>query len=448
MKRALPVQQAAWEACQSEGLDLVTDFAGVIQHVEPAFAAAVEKLAYAALHDGLTDLPNRALFLDRLRQAVARARRSGEPFAVAMADLDSFKSVNDSLGHQTGDVVLHAAAQRLRLSVREVDTVARLGGDEFGVLLPGVGDPAAARQVLCKIVEAFAASSIPVGDGSSVALTISVGASICPTHGEEEAVLMGAADRAMYQAKSDGGPAFRISGDREPTPAAPLRPEQPPLECDEALRLLARHVAIQRRVIHAGDWLFCAGDCFRHVYVLRCGTCKVIGRTPDGREQLVSLLFKGDWLGFEGIASGSYLYGAVAIDTGELWTMRYDALLQAGARSPAVLGLLHAAMSREIARERGTVAAHFALSADAKVANFLHHLAESLTQRGLRCDPITLRVTRAEIGSHLGLTLESVSRAISRLEREEVIQFGQNGRREVHIPKLDGLRDFVRRCPS
>jgi CRP/FNR family transcriptional regulator len=447
MKSALPGQPAS-SLCRTDELVAVTDFAGAMQHVAPAFAAAVEKLAHAALHDDLTDLPNRALFLDRLRQAVARARRSGEPFAVAIADLDSFKSVNDSLGHQSGDVVLRAAAVRLRLSVRQVDTVARLGGDEFGVLLPGVGDAAAARQVLCKIVDAFTASSIPVGDGSSVALTISVGASICPTHGEDEGTLMGAADRAMYLAKSDGGPAFRVSGDRQLAPEAPSRPEQPALESDEALRLLARHVAIQRRVIHAGDALFCAGDCFRNVYVLRCGACKVVRRGTDGREQLVSLLFKGDWLGFEGIANGCYLCDAVAIDTGELWTMRYDALLQAGARSPAVLGLLHAAMSREIVRERDAAVAHFALSADAKVANFLHQLAEGLAQRGLRSDPIKLRVTRAEIGSHLGLTLESVSRAISRLVREEVIQFGQCGRREVHIPRLDALHEFVRRCPS
>jgi CRP/FNR family transcriptional regulator, anaerobic regulatory protein len=448
MKNASPVQQLAWSMSSCDQLPAVSDFAGVLQHVEPAFAAAVEKLAHAALHDDLTDLPNRALFLDRLRQAIARARRSGEAFAIAIADLDSFKSVNDSLGHQSGDVVLRAAAVRLRLSVRQVDTVARLGGDEFGVLLPGVGDAVAARQVLRKIVDAFAASSIPVGDGSSVALTISVGASVCPTHGEEEGTLMAAADRAMYLAKSGGGPAFRLSGDRETAPDAPGLPEQPALESDEALRLLARHVAIQRQVIHAGDALFCAGDCFRDVYVLRCGSCKVVRRCTDGREQLVSLLFKGDWLGFEGIATGSYLCDAVAIDTGELWTMRYDALLQAGARSPAVLGLLHAAMSRQIIRERDAAVAHFALSADAKVANFLHQLAESLAQRGLCSDPITLKVTRAEIGSHLGLTLESVSRAISRLVREQVIQFGQCGRREVHIPRLEALHEFVRRCPS
>jgi CRP/FNR family transcriptional regulator, anaerobic regulatory protein len=412
--------------------------------------AAVEKLAHAALHDDLTELPNRALFLDRLHQAISRARRSGEPFAVALADLDSFKSINDSLGHQTGDTVLRAAAVRLRLSVREVDTVARLGGDEFGILLPGVADAVAAAHVLRKFVEAFAASPIRLGDASTIALTISVGASVCPIDGEDEAALMGAADRAMYRAKNGHGPPFRVNGDRDPAPGdgLPNLAQAATLEAEEALRLLAREVAIQRRVIHAGETLFRAGDCFRNVYVLRCGACKLISLAPDGREQLVALLFKGDWLGLEGIAGGTYACDAVALDTGELWAMRYDALVQAGARSPDTLGLLHAAMSREIVRERDATATHLALPADAKVAYFLQQLAERLAHSGLRSDPITLRVTRAEIGSYLGLTLESVSRAISRLAKEDVIQFGQSGRREVHIRKLAALHDFVRRYAS
>ncbi len=487
VENALAVKQAAWMMARSDEAALITDFMGVIQYVNPAFegitgyasheaigsspsilksgrhtrdfyralwstlragrefhgvlinrrrngeiyheektirplfnsqgrithflscgrdvserVAAVEKLAHAALHDSLTELPNRALFLDRLRQAISRARRSGEPFAVALADLDSFKSINDSLGHRTGDTVLRAAALRLRLSVREVDTVARLGGDEFGILLPGVADAVAAGCVLRKIVEAFAASSIQLDGGSAIALTISIGAGLCPADGEDEVTLMGAADRAMYRAKHGSCPAFRVSGDGEPAPNAGLASALQPvaLDVDEALRLLAQDVEIQRRVIHAGDTLFRAGDRFHTVYVLRCGACKLTSPGPDGREQLLSLLFKGDWLGLEGIASGYYACDAVAIDTGELWTMRYDALLQTGTRSPAALGLLHAAMSREIVRERQAAVAHFALSADAKVAHFLEQLAERLAH---------------------------------------------SSRREVHIPRLTTLHDFVRR---
>jgi CRP/FNR family transcriptional regulator len=196
--------------------------------------------------------------------------------------------------------------------------------------------------------------------------------------------------------------------------------------------VLTQHVPIQRRLVHLGDVLFRAGDAFRNVYLLRCGSCKLLGVGADGREQLVSLLFKGDWLGFEGIAEGRYACDAVAIDTGEIWSIRYDTLL-------------HAAMSREIARERDATAAHFTLPADAKVANFLYHLGRRLQRSGLRADPITLRVTRAEIGTHLGLTLESVSRALTRLVRENVIRFGESSRRELHIARLPALQEFVRR---
>jgi CRP/FNR family transcriptional regulator len=404
--------------------------------------AAVERLAYTAMHDSLTDLPNRGLFLDRVGQAIAQARRSGEPFALVLTDLDGFKSINDSLGHLAGDAVLRAAAQRLRLCVRTVDTVARLGGDEFGILLPGVADAAAAALVLRKIVDAFAELPLRLEGGAAVALSLSMGASLWPADGSDEGALIAVADRAMYGAKRGGGRGFRIGPEEV---ASAVAPSLPILDVEAGLRVLTQHVPVQRRIVHLGDILFRAGDAFRNVYLLRCGSCKLLGVGADGREQLVSLLFKGDWLGFEGIAEGRYACDAVAIDTGEIWSIRYDTLLQAGARSPAVLALLHAAMSREIGRERDATAAHFTLPADAKVANFLYHLGRRLQRSGLRADPITLRVTRAEIGTHLGLTLESVSRALTRLVRENVIRFGESSRRELHIARLPALQEFVRR---
>ncbi|HUD28208.1 MAG TPA: diguanylate cyclase, partial [Novosphingobium sp.] len=101
-----------------------------------------EDLTHRSLHDPLTDLPNRTLFSDRLEQACARARRSGDPFAVVMIDLDRFKEINDSLGHAAGDAVLVAIGRRMREHLREDDTIARLGGDEFAILLQ-MADPAA-----------------------------------------------------------------------------------------------------------------------------------------------------------------------------------------------------------------------------------------------------------------------------------------------------------------
>jgi CRP/FNR family transcriptional regulator len=105
-------------------------------------------------------------------------------------------------------------------------------------------------------------------------------------------------------------------------------------------------------------------------------------------------------------------------------------------------------MSREIARDRDSLMSVCTLPADARVADFLRYWAESLARGGLRTDQITLRMTRAEIGNFLGMTLETVSRALSRLARDKVIVFAEKGRREVQIPDVRALSSFVQRCLS
>src|SRR5690349_10077469 len=97
----------------------------------------------------------------------------------------------------------------------------------------------------------------------------------------------------------------------------------------DVLNLLSQLLAPQRRMLHAGDLLYQAGERFGNLYILNSGFCKVITMSPDGREQVVGLKFRGDWLGFDGIADGAYSCDAVAIDTGEAWVVRYDALLAA-----------------------------------------------------------------------------------------------------------------------
>jgi CRP/FNR family transcriptional regulator len=134
------------------------------------------------------------------------------------------------------------------------------------------------------------------------------------------------------------------------------------------------------------------------------------------------------------------------MDTGEVWVVRYDAALLACAGQPALLTVLHEAMSREIARDRDSLMSVCTLPADARVADFLRYWADSLSRRGLRTDQITLRMTRAEIGNYLGLTLETVSRALCRLEREGLIAFAGKGRRDVLIPEVRALTGFVQRC--
>jgi len=173
-----------------------------------------------------------------------------------------------------------------------------------------------------------------------------------------------------------------------------------------------------------------------------------VNLSPDGREQVVGLKFRGDWLGFDGIAQGRYSCDAIAMDTGEVWIIRYDALLAACLRQPALLNALHEAMSRVIANDSDSMMSVCTLPADARVAEFLRYWAKSLADRGMRTDQITLRMTRAEIGNYLGMTLESVSRALSKLARDKVIAFVEKGRRDVSIPDVAALSAFVQRSLS
>jgi CRP/FNR family transcriptional regulator len=213
----------------------------------------------------------------------------------------------------------------------------------------------------------------------------------------------------------------------------------------DGLKLLQEHLPIQRRVVHAGDTVYQAGQRFESLYIVNSGFFKVVNLSADGREQVVALHFKGDWLGLNGIATGRYGSDAFAMDTGEVWAVRYDALLQACMRRPALLGVMHEAMSREIGRDRESMMSLCTLTADARVADFLRYWADALAQRGLRTDQITLRMTRAEIGNYLGMTLESVSRALSRLARGDVIRFNEKGRRDIHIPEVAALTNFIQR---
>ncbi len=214
----------------------------------------------------------------------------------------------------------------------------------------------------------------------------------------------------------------------------------------DTLALLARSLQPQRRVVHAGDLIYQAGERFGNLYILNSGFFKVVNLSADGREQVVCLKFRGDWLGFDGIANGRYSCDAVALDIGEVWTLRYDTLLAACAGQPALMKALHEAMSREIVGERDSLMSVCTLPADARVAEFLRYWADSLSKRGLRCDQISLRMTRAEIGNYLGMTLETVSRALSKLARDEVIAFAGKGRREVLIADPRALSHFVQRC--
>lgn len=211
----------------------------------------------------------------------------------------------------------------------------------------------------------------------------------------------------------------------------------------DSLQLVSDSLAPQRMMVRAGDVICQAGARFDCLYLMNSGFVKIISLSSDGREQVVGLKFRGDWLGFDGIANQRYSCDAVAMDTGEVWVIRYDALLEASLRRPTLLGLLHQAMSREISNDRDSLMSVCTLPADARVADFLRYWADALAKRGLRTDQIKLRMTRAEIGNYLGMTLETVSRALSRLAKAGLIEFAEGGRRDILIPEVDALRTFI-----
>ncbi|TMD02455.1 MAG: EAL domain-containing protein, partial [Chloroflexi bacterium] len=157
---------------------------------------------YLAHHDGLTDLPNRLLFHDRLEQAVEQARRNRQTLAVLFVDLDHFKRINDTLGHAVGDELLVHVAARLRACVRATDTVARVGGDEFTILLPEIARVEDVTTVADKIMHTFASSVVL--EGHEVSISLSIGASLYPHDGESAETLLKNADAAMYRAKEQG----------------------------------------------------------------------------------------------------------------------------------------------------------------------------------------------------------------------------------------------------
>ncbi len=161
-----------------------------------------KRLAHLAHHDALTHLPNRTLFNDRLSQAIIKAKRTGEQFALFFIDLDQFKQINDSLGHETGDKVLCDVATRLRGILREEDTLARLGGDEFIIIFEGIKTVHVVSSLAEKILRNF---SIPLLiEQHELFLTCSIGISIYPQDGTDGVTLLKNADAAMYRTKDDG----------------------------------------------------------------------------------------------------------------------------------------------------------------------------------------------------------------------------------------------------
>lgn len=169
------------------------------------------RMEHAALHDSLTGLPNRLLLADRLSQAIATAERLGHGFALAYLDLNGFKQINDSHGHDAGDEVLKVVAARLHAGLRTSDTVARLGGDEFVVLLTPQQSPPEAEPVLGRLLDALG-QPVTLASGASVAVGSSLGLAFFPDDGRTPEALMRHADEAMFANKRAGRPSTSTRG--------------------------------------------------------------------------------------------------------------------------------------------------------------------------------------------------------------------------------------------
>jgi diguanylate cyclase (GGDEF)-like protein/PAS domain S-box-containing protein len=200
---ALPIEVAVSDLLLEDRRLLIAVVRDVTER--KAFEA---QLAHMAFHDALTNLPNRTLFLDRLAHALVRADRRAHSIAVLFLDLDNFKVVNDSLGHQAGDQLLVTVGERLRACLRPVDTAARLGGDEFTVLLEDIRDFSEVTRLAEQIAETLAA---PLNlDGHELSTTASIGIALSTSSQDRPELLLANADAAMYRAKSNGKARFEL----------------------------------------------------------------------------------------------------------------------------------------------------------------------------------------------------------------------------------------------
>ncbi len=192
------LRMAIWRNVTIGFLVLYLSLFAVVRNASRRLLRQQERLAHQALHDGLTDLPNRALLHDRMQAALRTTRHDGAGVALLLMDLDRFKEINDTFGHQQGDKLLQQVGARLCDALRAADTVARLGGDEFAIVLPATSSEGAstvAKAILQALDRPF------VLEGYSVTLGASIGITLAPDHGQDAITLLRRADVAMYTAK-------------------------------------------------------------------------------------------------------------------------------------------------------------------------------------------------------------------------------------------------------
>ncbi|MCK9283397.1 MAG: helix-turn-helix domain-containing protein [Rhodocyclaceae bacterium] len=200
-----------------------------------------------------------------------------------------------------------------------------------------------------------------------------------------------------------------------------------------------------RRKIKRGHHLYRAGDPFEAIYAVKTGFFKTDVLIEDGRDQVTGFLMAGELLGLDGISSETHTCNAVALEDSEVCLIPYEELERLSSEVRTLQRHFHKVMSREIVREHGVMMLLGTMRAEERLAAFLLNLSQRFTARGYSPTEFHLRMTREEIGSYLGLKLETVSRAFSRFQEEGLINVQQ---KYVHILDYERLRHLLSRCPA
>jgi CRP/FNR family transcriptional regulator len=195
-----------------------------------------------------------------------------------------------------------------------------------------------------------------------------------------------------------------------------------------------------RRSFRAGQHIYRAGQPFPSVHFLHAGFVKSTIATADGREKVSGFHMRGELLGLESLGMPAHACDAIALDDGEVWEVQYGDLMDACARAPGLQRGLVAALSAQIRAERGWMLSMGTLNAEQRVASLLLSFGERLEELGFSATHFVLRMTRAEIGSFLGLQLETVTRSLTQLDERQLVDVQ---RRDIRILDVQGLNDFI-----
>lgn len=209
--------------------------------------------------------------------------------------------------------------------------------------------------------------------------------------------------------------------------------------CDEDLKRIEKIVYVRRR-IKRGETLFNAGDPFASIYSIRVGFFKTSVIDNDGREQVMGFFMGGELLGMDGVGSGRYNGTAIALEDSEVCVMPFALIEDLGTHVRALQRNLHSVMAREIVRDHGVMMLLGSMCAEERLAAFLLNLSQRFTARGYSPSEFVLRMTREEIGSYLGLKLETVSRVFSKFQDAGLVTVQQ---KHIRITDIPGLRELI-----